>query len=157
MSIVLTRVDDRLIHGQVVVGWVPALQVRRIVLVSDDVAENPWEQELYVLGVPSGLEVVFASVAATLGGIHDWADDGVRTMLLIGDVETLVRLCDGTDVITKVNVGGLHESTGREERLSYVFLSDEEAEHLRGLHDGGVDVTAQDVPTAKPVPIGAWT
>ena len=157
MSIVLTRVDDRLIHGQVVVGWVPALQVRRIVLVSDDVAQNPWEQELYGLGVPSGLEVQFTSLAATLGGVHDWADDGVRTMLLIGDVDTLVRLCDGTDLITKVNVGGLHESTGREERLSYVYLSDEEAEQLRVLHDGGVEVTAQDVPTAKPVPVGAWT
>lgn len=157
MSIVLTRVDDRLIHGQVVVGWVPALQVRRIVLVSDDVRMNPWEQELYVLGVPAGLEVAFASVAETLGGIHDWADDNVRTMILIGDVDTLVRLCDGTDIITKVNVGGLHESSGREERLAYVYLSSDEADRLRALHDGGVEITAQDVPTAKPLPVMAWT
>jgi PTS system mannose-specific IIB component/fructoselysine and glucoselysine-specific PTS system IIB component len=157
VSIVLTRVDDRLIHGQVVVGWVPALQVRRIVLVSDDVRANPWEQELYVLGVPPELEVEFVSVAETLGAIHDWAEDNVRTLLLIGDVDTIVRLCDGTDVITRVNVGGIHESTGRDERLAYVYLSDEEATQLRQLHDGGVQVTAQDVPTAKALSVEHWT
>jgi PTS system mannose-specific IIB component/fructoselysine and glucoselysine-specific PTS system IIB component len=157
MSVVLTRIDDRLIHGQVVVGWVPVLQVGRIVLVSDEVRQNPWEQELYVLGVPSGVAVEFASVAETLGAIHDWADDKVRTLLLIGDVETVVRLCDGTDLITEVNVGGLHETTGRAQRLAYVYLSDDEATQLRSLRDAGVHVTAQDVPTARPVPVEQWT
>jgi PTS system mannose-specific IIB component/fructoselysine and glucoselysine-specific PTS system IIB component len=157
VSIVLTRVDDRLIHGQVVVGWVPALQVQRIVLVSDDVRQNPWEQELYVLGVPPGLKVEFASVAETLGAIHDWADDNIRTLLLIGDVDTVVQLCDGTDLITKVNIGGLHESGGRAQRLAYVYLSDDEAGKLRSLHESGVEVTAQDVPTAKAAPVGNWT
>ncbi len=156
MSIVLTRIDDRLIHGQVVVGWVPALQIQRLVLVSDEVSANAWEQELYVLGVPPELDVEFLSVAETLGAVHDWADDKVRTLLLIGDVDTTVRLCDGTDLITRVNVGGIHESTGRAERLAYVYLSDDEAAQLRALHDGGVEVTAQDVPTAKALSVEQW-
>jgi PTS system mannose-specific IIB component/fructoselysine and glucoselysine-specific PTS system IIB component len=157
MSIVLTRVDDRLVHGQVVVGWVPALQIRRIVLVDDEVRQNRWEQELYELGVPPGLDVRFASVAETLGSIHDWNDDRVRTLLLLSNVATAARLCEGTDVITKLNIGGLHESAGRVQRLAYVYLSDAEATQLLKLHEGGVEVTAQDVPTAKAVPVDHWT
>ncbi len=58
MSIALFRIDDRLIHGQVVVGWGQPLHVGFIVLVDDAVRASPWEQDLYRMGVPSDVEVV---------------------------------------------------------------------------------------------------
>ena len=61
--LLLCRVDDRLIHGQVVLGWGRPLGLDRIVLVDDEVAANEWEQELYRMAVPAGIEVIFASVA----------------------------------------------------------------------------------------------
>src|SRR5438093_9146055 len=60
MSIALYRIDDRLIHGQVVVGWGKPLNVGFIVLVDDAVRASAWEQELYRMGVPADIEVVFA-------------------------------------------------------------------------------------------------
>ena len=63
MSIKLFRVDDRLIHGQVVVGWGQPLHVGFIALVDDAVRASPFEQELYRMGVPPHIEVIFASVA----------------------------------------------------------------------------------------------
>ncbi|MCH6547189.1 MAG: PTS sugar transporter subunit IIB, partial [Gemmatimonadetes bacterium] len=56
----LVRVDDRLIHGQVVVGWGRELQPDLVVLANDEVAANDWEQELYRLGVPERIDVKFA-------------------------------------------------------------------------------------------------
>ena len=61
--IVLYRIDDRLIHGQVVVGWGQRLGIGFIVLVNDEVRASDWEQELYRMGVPPSIEVVFAGVA----------------------------------------------------------------------------------------------
>jgi len=156
MSIVLTRLDDRLIHGQVVVGWVQHLGVKRIVLVDDEVRSNAWEQELYTLGVPGDITVEFASVDEAVQAVRDWNADATRTLLLAGRVDTIVRLCEGTDVIRKINVGGLHEGNGRTQRLAFVYLTGEEAEQLRRLHDQGVEVSAQDVPTANPAPLKDW-
>ncbi|MBL8958762.1 MAG: PTS sugar transporter subunit IIB, partial [Gemmatimonadetes bacterium] len=62
MGVEIFRVDDRLIHGQVVVGWGQPLDVRAIVLVDDEVAASQWEQDLYRMGVPEEMEVSFESV-----------------------------------------------------------------------------------------------
>src|ERR1041385_5266246 len=66
MTLVLYRIDDRLIHGQVVVGWGQPLNVAFIVLVNDEVAASEWEQELYRMGVPPGMEVHFDTVARAI-------------------------------------------------------------------------------------------
>jgi mannose/fructose/N-acetylgalactosamine-specific phosphotransferase system component IIB len=62
VAIELYRIDDRLIHGQVIVGWGQPMGLGFLVLVDDEVARSEWEQELYRMGVPPGLDVFFASV-----------------------------------------------------------------------------------------------
>ena len=97
-----------------------------------------------------------ASVDEAVELLGGWGNERQRTILLVGDVDTIVRLCGGTELIGKVNVGGLHDGAARSQRLSYVYLSDEEAQQLLALSDGGVEVTAQDVPTARAVPLGEF-
>ena len=154
MSIDLVRVDDRLIHGQVVVGWVRALGAERIVVVDDSVCNSEWERELMTLGVPPELEVVFTSVSDATETLDGWSHDAKCTILLLPDVAGLARLCQGSRAISRVNIGGVHEDVGRTERLSYVYLTDDEAAQLRKLSDNGIAVSAQDVPTARPVGVG---
>lgn len=155
MSIALVRLDDRLVHGQVVVGWGRAIGADRIVLVDDAIAVSDWEKDLYRTGVPPGMEIEFASIAdAANGGLRRWESDRARTMVLVGNVEALVRLCDaGGEVIRRVNLGGVHGGAERTRRLPYVFLSDAELDALRGIAAAGVVVEAQDVPTATAVPL----
>ena len=153
MSIVLVRVDDRLVHGQVVVGWGQALGATRVALVDDDVRANSWEQELYELGMPPGLALEFASVPEAAERVPEWLESKDKVIVLVGGVDTLARLCHASADIDCVNVGGLHDATGRRQRLPYVYLSDEEVATLAGLAGDGVRVTAQDLPTAKPIPI----
>ncbi len=147
------RVDDRLIHGQVVVAWVQTLGVQRIVLVSDEVSANSWEQELYSLGVPPAVAVEFASVEQAVQAFSQWVSAPDRTILLVADVGTIMRLCKRTNAITKVNLGGIHDGSQRTERLAYLYLSSDEARQLGELSASGVEITAQDVPTAKAVPL----
>ena len=153
MSLVLFRIDDRLIHGQVVVGWGQRLSIGFIVLVDDGVRANVWEQELYRMGVPPAMDVVFATVAEAAEHLAEWERDPRKGILLTGDVDTMAALCAAVPEVRRVNVGGIHAREGRTERLRYVFLTEAEAARLRDLAGRGVEVTAQDVPTAKPVPV----
>ena len=153
MSVILVRVDDRLIHGQVVVGWGRTERVGRIALVDDVIRESAWEQDLYRLGVPDGVDVEFVSVAEAASAFGGWQENDRRTLVLVGNIETLCQLC-ATVHIPQVNLGGVHKGAGRTERLPYVFLSDDEERQLRALDERGVRITAQDVPTSLPVPLG---
>ncbi|WP_396219410.1 PTS system mannose/fructose/N-acetylgalactosamine-transporter subunit IIB [Gemmatimonas sp.] len=155
MPIALYRIDDRLIHGQVVVGWGQPLELGFIVLVDDEVASSEWEQELYRMGVPPEMSVQFYTVidaAAQLAELQQRPEPGI---VLVGDIGTMRRLVDHADGrIRAVNVGGVHYSPGRVQRLRFVFLTPAEEQGLRDIADLGVEVSAQDVPSARPVPLG---
>ena len=152
MTLVLHRIDDRLIHGQVVVGWGQPLDVGFIVLVDDAIAANEWEQELYRMGVPVEMDVHFHDTESAIEALPGYRADPRAGILLTGDIATMQRLVDAGGILA-VNVGGLHHKEGREQRLRYVFLTEAEAESLRTMAAGGTTVTAQDVPTARPVPL----
>jgi mannose/fructose/N-acetylgalactosamine-specific phosphotransferase system component IIB len=149
---VLVRVDDRLVHGQVVVGWGRALKLRSLVLVDDAIAGSAWEQDLYRMGVPPDMTIEFAAVDAAAARFDAWDAEGDRAMILVGDVATLARLC-AVAPVTRVNLGGVHQGPGRTQHLSYVYLSDDEAAQLEDLAARGVAITAQDVPATRPVPL----
>jgi PTS system mannose-specific IIB component/fructoselysine and glucoselysine-specific PTS system IIB component len=157
MSLALYRIDDRLIHGQVVVGWGKPLNVGFIVLVDDTVRGSAWEQDLYRMGVPPEIDVVFASVAESATRLPEWERDPRVGILVAGDIATLAALAHNSHGVRRVNVGGIHHRPGRSERLRYVYLTDAEAAELKALAAGGITVTAQDVPTATPVPLEAFT
>lgn len=155
MPIVLYRIDDRLIHGQVVLGWGRTLGADFIVLVDDAVRESEWEQELYRMAVPPDVDVVFCSVAEAAEALPEWLSDGRRGIVLTGDIPTMSALVQATHLIPRVNLGGIHFRPGRTERRPYVYLNEEEYAALHDLADAGVKVSAQDVPTAAPVPLKA--
>lgn len=151
MGVELFRIDDRLIHGQVVVGWGQPLGVGFIVVVDDEVAESDWEQDLYRMGVPSGVDVFFDSVDSAVRRLPDYLSEARRGIVLTADAETMLQLAEKSGRVERVNLGGLHHRPGRTEHLRYVFLSDDDVAALRALRDSGAEVTAQDVPSANPV------
>ena len=154
MAIVLFRVDDRLIHGQVVIGWGRPLGVTRIVLVDDSVSQSDWEQDLYRMAVPPDIEVRFVDVAGAAAHLGEWQGDAGRTLVLTGDLLTMAALRAAVPALVRqVNLGGVHHRPGRRERLPYLYLTDEELRGLVALEQGGAEVTAQDLPTTQPVSV----
>ncbi len=148
MSIALVRLDDRLIHGQVVIGWAQPLGIRRIALVDDRVHANEWEQDIYRVGVPPQIAVEFVSVDQAVDRYPEWSESEERVLVLVGDVGHATRLCAAAR-IDALNVGGVHQAEGRTERLAYVYLTPDEADGLAALASSGVEVTAQAVPSSK--------
>ena len=152
MTLVLNRIDDRLIHGQVVLGWGQPLDVRFIVLVDDAVAGSDWEQELYRMGVPPDMDVRFHSAADAVVLLDGYRADTRPGILLTGDITTMRALvADGG--VHDVNIGGIHHRAGRTQHLRYVFLTPDEQAALHELAALGAVVTAQDVPATRAVPL----
>jgi mannose/fructose/N-acetylgalactosamine-specific phosphotransferase system component IIB len=154
MSIVLFRVDERLIHGQVVVGWGERLHVDRILVVDDELSTSPWEQELYCLGVPPSVDASFASVDEARRDLTNWTSDNRRIIVLVRDVDTLDRFAEGGLLRgMEVNLGGIHHSPGRDRVLPYLFLSSEDRQQLRRIAGTGVEISARDLPGSRAVPL----
>ena len=153
MGIQLYRIDDRLIHGQVVVGWGQPHNIRFLVLVDDLVASSDWEKELYRMAVPPEMAIYFADVDAAIRDHALYASDPRPGILITGDIASMLRLVKGVKAIGSVNLGGIHHRAGRAEKVRYVFLTPDEEDQLRALEASGVEVTAQDVPTARARPL----
>lgn len=152
MPIVLYRVDDRLIHGQVVVGWGARLDLDYIAVVDDELAQSDWEQELYRAGLPDSVEGRFLSVQAASERIPEWKEAGRRGIVLTRDLSTMRRLAEaGLLDGDEVNLGGLHDAPGRRRVLPYLFLGPADRRELDRLSDAGVTVSARDVPNARKI------
>ncbi|MGD8321122.1 MAG: PTS sugar transporter subunit IIB [Gemmatimonadota bacterium] len=151
MSIVLYRVDERLIHGQVILGWGNQLKPERYLVVDDELAQSDWEQELYRLGAGE-MDVRFSSVEEARRLLPQWRADEKRSILLTRDVDAMVRLARGGLLAgERVNLGGQHPGPGRAQVLTYLHLTQEDRDGLAELQEAGVDVSARDLPDAAKV------
>jgi mannose/fructose/N-acetylgalactosamine-specific phosphotransferase system component IIB len=149
MDVQLFRIDDRLIHGQVVLGWARPLKSERILLCDDDVSGNDWEKELYRSCVPDNLQAQICNVEETskilLTDIK--ADD--KTIVLVRDPQVVVNIVNRGYIPGKINLGGIHFSDNRKKYLSYLYLNEEEITQLYWLLDKGIVIYCQDIPTGK--------
>lgn len=153
MSLDLFRIDDRLIHGQVVVGWGQPCGLGFLVLVDDAVVDSEWEQELYRMGVPPEMDLFFDSVESAATRMAEYRADSRPGLLLTGDIATMSALAARIPEIRTVTIGGIHHQDGRVPRLRYVFLTPDEEQQLQALAATGVTVVAQDVPSGPAVPL----
>jgi mannose/fructose/N-acetylgalactosamine-specific phosphotransferase system component IIB len=150
VSIVLFRVDERLVHGQVTVGWGMRLRPALYVTVDDALAASDWEQELFRLGIPGGVEAEFVGVEQARDRLEEWEAHPGPVILLTRDLDHMLRLArDGALARREVNLGGIHHGPGRERVLPYLFLSPEDRDRIQALLEEGVKITAQDLPDAS--------
>ncbi len=143
--IALLRIDDRLIHGQVVLGWGTALRPDRIVLADDEVAANEWERNLYAQGWPD-VRISILSLAEAVKQLAAGIFGGERIILIVRSPKSVLALMDLGLAVAAVNVGGLHFRPGREKLIEGVYLDAEERSALRELVKRGVTLDGRAVP-----------
>jgi len=143
------RIDDRLIHGQVVAVWCRHQPFTRIVIVDDDVAADPFLQEVLRLAAPAGLPVDVFSVEQALTALGAEEPSRATTMVLVRSPQTAKRLYDGGVRFPALNVGGIGSGPGRRTIFKNIAASDEEIAILKELADQGVSITLLTVPGEK--------
>ena len=149
MSVILARVDDRLIHGQVTVGWSQQLQPDRIILANNAVAADPWQSRVYASSVPPEVKVSILSIAETVVQLATEQFHCERIILLTGSPGEMAELARLGAGLAEVNIGGLHFSVGRKEMLPFVYVDRQDLLAMCRLLDQGIELVAQQVPGGK--------
>jgi mannose/fructose/N-acetylgalactosamine-specific phosphotransferase system component IIB len=147
VRVVLFRVDDRLIHGQVVLGWGRRLLPSRIVVVDDRIAADPWERDLLASAAPPETPAEFLTVR---GGAQGAGADDAGAVVLFETPAAALQLADEGFTVPELNLGGLHREGGREV-TPYLFVLPADDAALRELARRGTRLYALDVPDGKRV------
>jgi PTS system mannose-specific IIB component len=147
MDIVLVRIDDRLIHGQVVEGWLKTIGVGHIVVISDEVAADKMQQILLSMAVPRNVKVSDYSVENAAAKLKEMQATKERVMLLLSRPSDVLRLIDYGIKLTSVNVGGMHFSQGKKQILRNVSVDEKDIEALKGISAHGVALEGRVLPS----------
>ncbi len=156
MPLLLARIDDRLVHGQVVHGWGRALAPTLLVIVSDSLRAQPERADLFLFAVPEGARGQVVTVAEALAPSFRLEVERERTILLFAGLDDALRLVEGGFPLPELNLGGLHHAPGRREILPYVFLDGADQDCLRALLKHGINVYAQDLPSNARHAVEPW-
>ena len=141
----LVRVDDRLIHGQVSVGWVPVIGPRYIIIADDEISLSEEDKELYLLGVPFEYEGMVFSVKHAAEFLNTHGNESF--IIVIKNLQNALDLYRSGYKFEYLNIGGLHLSEGKEEINHYVFMDEKDIDCLTKIEEAGIKVFIQDLPS----------
>jgi D-glucosaminate PTS system EIIB component len=153
MSLRLVRIDDRLIHGQVVAGWLRALGAKRIVIVDDATARDPFMSEVLTLAAPQGVPVEVFEVAAGAARLIELAATPEPVIVLARFPRTILALRKAGVPIEVVDLGGMGAGPDRRRLHKTISVSALEMRDLRELEELGTRVEVQIVADDRPIPL----
>jgi len=149
--IVIARIDDRLIHGQVVEGWVNFLKATCIFVADDNAASNVLQRSIMELSAPQGLKVCIGRVEDICKQVCSAALDKERMILLFSNPVDVLRALKSGLNCTKINLGGMHYVPGKRKLMDVLAVDDVDLEAFREIVALGVKVDIQSVPSQKPL------
>lgn len=152
MSWLLHRVDDRLLHGQVVVAWAAQLRPSRVWVADDASAADAWQRELLASAAPD-IEVRVVPVASAAAAYADEAAARGGAFLLVAGLAAALALVEAGAAVPRFTLGGLHHAPGKTRVNDYIFLGDDDRRCVRALLEHGVALEVQDVPATRPQPL----
>lgn len=147
MPIALVRIDDRLVHGQVVESWIPNVRAQVVAVVSDATSADAVQQALMRLALPPDVRFLALSVRAAVEEFSRADESGQRILVLAPGPREVLALLEGGVRFDSVNVGGLHYSAGRIHLGKVIFLSEEDRGCLRAIAARQVSLEGRAVPS----------
>jgi mannose/fructose/N-acetylgalactosamine-specific phosphotransferase system component IIB len=138
------RIDNRLLHGQVVQFWIPHLEVQRLVIADDATAADEALVSLYRMVMPRNVTLDVVSPDALGAVLGDGAD--ASTLVLLGSVDSAVRARKGGFAFERLTIGNVHAAADRERVTDSVHLSAAELASLLELRKAGTAIDIQAFP-----------
>jgi mannose/fructose/N-acetylgalactosamine-specific phosphotransferase system component IIB len=146
MPIVLARIDDRLIHGQVTEGWGKFMKPDIILVVSDAVSSCGWESEICLAALPLTIKGMVIRVKDAAPVINKLNVERMNTYILFESPRDAYEVVKNGARISAINVGGMHSIKGKREILDYIFVDETDSVYLKALRDAGVKLDFRDLP-----------
>lgn len=152
-NIVFSRVDDRLIHGEVVTAWVPTYRVNHIIIVDDETASDPFQRRVLKALAPSGLQVDAYNVEDATAQLQKDFNEKERVLLLAKSPIAYASLVKSGIPLKEVNLGGMGIRGQRKTFVKNVACDEEEIQAIKELFDAGVNVYYQLVPEQRVIEV----
>ncbi|WP_125565253.1 PTS sugar transporter subunit IIB [Companilactobacillus insicii] len=147
MTVVLARIDQRLVHGLIVNQWAQSLKVKRFMVVDDEISKNEDIKASMRMSKPAGTGMSIIDTNKAITNFNSGKYDTQRVFVLVKEPETLIRLIEGGVDIPKVDLGIIFNEDGREPVTKFVALNDKERTDLKAIKDKNIPIVIQYVPT----------
>lgn len=155
-NIVLARIDDRLLHGQVIVTWLSQTKANKILIADDEVANDEINKRILKATCPEGVKIAFYDVAKSEEYLKGENRPGDRLIVLSKTPFAFEKLIENGVGIEHVILGGMGAKKGREGFIRNCSASQEEKDSMKHIIDMGVPVTFQLVPTEKSIEVAPY-
>lgn len=146
MNIVFSRIDGRMIHGQVAIAWTRILQIDEILVINDEVAEDDTQSMLLELAVPSGISLSICRVDDATNMILNDELSGSRTMIIYKTLDDAVRLMEKGINVGPINIGGMYHEEGKTQYAKALCLDENDIHKLKKLKYNNVELFYQIAP-----------
>lgn len=144
-NIMLTRIDNRLIHGQVATQWTNYIGANLILVANDKVAGDKMRQGLMDMAAPNGVATRYFTIQKTIEVIGK-AADRQKIFIVCETPQDVLKLVEGGVPITKVNVGNMHMAEGKRVAVGVVAVDDDDVNAFKALRDKGIELEVRKVP-----------
>lgn len=152
-NIVLTRIDNRLIHGQVATQWTNSIGANLLLVANDNVAGDKMRQGLMDMAAPTGVATRYFTIQKTIEIIHK-AADRQKIFIICETPEDVLKLVEGGVPIKKVNIGNMHMAEGKRQVAGVVAVDDNDVAAFKKLKDLGIELEIRKVPTEGAEDVG---
>lgn len=146
MTIKIVRIDDRLIHGQIVQGWLKTVDVDKILIVSDEVANDDMQQVLLSMAVPSSVKLVIKNIKDASYEIANEVYENDKLMILFSNPQDIVRMIDNGIKFQSINIGGMHYAHGKKQLLTNLSVDKTDVEAFLKLINCGIELETRALP-----------
>ena len=146
MPILLTRIDDRLIHGQVVVGWAQSLKANHIVVINNEIVTNDMQKFLFRMATPSEIKLSVLSVVEAAEKLKRREFDDDDTIILVKAPADIYEVLKKGGKIGELNIGGMHFAHDKIQLFDAIYVDDGEIEILKAINKMGVKLEVRMVP-----------
>lgn len=151
-NIILTRIDNRLIHGQVATQWTGSIGANLLLVANDEVAGNTMRQGLMDMAAPAGAQTRYFTIQKTIDIIHK-ANDKQKIFIICENPQDVLKLVEGGVPIKKLNIGNMHMAEGKRQVATSVAVDDRDVAAFKRLKELGVELEIRRVPQEATEPV----
>ena len=145
MKISLARIDDRLIHGQVVTSWSKETKCERIIVVNDEVAADVMRKILLEQVAPPGVKSSVVGIDKAIRVLKNPKYDNVNVMLLFTNPTDVIRMLEGGVALKSINIGGMSFKEGKKQLTVAISVNDKDIEAFKKLNEMGIELEIRKV------------
>lgn len=150
-QLLLARVDDRLIHGQVMTAWMKLLPAKEILIADDKVAGDPFMTQVLTMAAPAGVKVKVYSVEQAANALKEGLK--LPSIMLAKTPLTYKKIMDLGAEIPEINIGGMGISGERKTLYKNIAADQQERDAIKEFINKGIQVKIQVIPADKVIDV----